>query len=168
MARPISRASFILGKYTGLTLTLFINSMIMMAVFLLTVWFYRMPITVSLFQAMQLIFVELLVVTAIALFFSTFSSSTLSAILTLGFYVIGHLTVDLKEFAGKSESEAAKAVATFFYYAFPNLEMLNIKGQAAVGIPVGLDYLMLATLYGLVYAAVIIMGACLIFVRRDF
>lgn len=168
MARPISRASFILGKYTGLTLTLFINTMIMMAIFLLTVWFYRMPMTISLFQAVQLIFVELLVVTAIALFFSTFSSSTLSAILTLGFYVIGHLTVDLKGLAGKSESEAAKAVATCVYYAFPNLEMLNIKGQAAVGIPVGFDYLMLATLYGLVYAAVIIMGACLVFARRDF
>ena len=82
--------------------------------------------------------------------------------------MIGHLTVDLKGLAGKSESEAAKAVATCVYYAFPNLEMLNIKGQAAVGIPVGFDYLMLATLYGLVYAAVIIMGACLVFVRRDF
>ena len=50
MARPISRASFILGKYTGLTLTLFINIMIMMAIFLLTVWFYRMPMTISHFS----------------------------------------------------------------------------------------------------------------------
>lgn len=168
MARPISRASFILGKYAGLTLTLLVNVMIMMAVFLLTVWFYHMPLTLSLFQAVQLIFVELLVVTAIALLFSTFSSSTLSAILTLGFYVIGHLTADLKGLAGKSGSETAKAVTNSFYYAFPNLEMLNIKGQAAMGIPVGFDYLMLASLYGLIYAALLITGACLVFDRRDF
>jgi ABC-type transport system involved in multi-copper enzyme maturation permease subunit len=168
MARPISRASFILGKYAGLALTLFVNVAIMLAVFLMTLWFYQVPVGLAIFQAVMLIFVELLVVTAIALFFSTFSSSTLSAILTLGIYVIGHLTVDLKSLAGKSESEAAKAIMTGLYYLCPNLEALNIKGQAAVGIPVGFDYLVLASLYGFAYAAVLVAGACLVFQRRDF
>lgn len=168
MARPISRTSFILGKYAGLALTLFVNVAIMLAVFLLTLWFYQVPVGLAIFQAVALIFVELLVVTAIALFFSTFSSSTLSAILTLGIYVIGHLTTDLRNVAGKSGNETASAIMNGLYYLCPNLESLNIKGQAAVGIPVGPDYLVLASLYGLVYAAVLVAGACFVFQRRDF
>ena len=168
MARPISRTSFILGKYAGLALTLFVNVAIMLAVFLMTLWFYQVPVGLAIFQAVRLIFVELLVVTAIALFFSTFSSSTLSAILTLGIYVIGHLTTDLKSVAGKSGNETASAIMNGLYYLCPNLESLNIKGQAAVGIPVGPDYLVLASLYGLAYTAVLVTGACLVFQRRDF
>ena len=168
MARPISRTAFILGKYAGLALTLFVNVLIMLAVFLLTLWFYNVPIGPAIFQAVGLIFVELLVVMAVALFFSTFSSSTLSAILTLGIYVLGHLTADLKGLAEKSESGAARAIMNALYYLCPNMEALNIKGQAAVGIPVGPDYLLLVSLYGVAYAAVLVTGACLVFQRRDF
>ncbi|MBA2484804.1 MAG: ABC transporter permease subunit [Nitrospira sp.] len=168
MARPISRTFFILGKYFGLVLTLFVNLSIMLAVFLVTLWLYHIPIGLSLLQAVQLIFVEILVVTAIALFFSTFSSTTLSAILTLGVYVIGHLTADVRSMAAKGESGTVKAVVDVFYYLFPNLETLNIKGQAAVGVLVAPEYLMLASLYGVVYAGVLLAGACAVFQQRDF
>jgi Cu-processing system permease protein len=168
MARPISRTCFILGKYVGLALTLLVNVAIMLAVFLITLSLYHVPIGLAIFQAVGLIFMELLVVTAIALFFSTFSSSMLSAILTLGMYVIGHLTTDLKSIAGKSPSETANMVMNGLYYLCPNLEAFNIKGQAAMGIPVGSDYLALASLYGFAYAAVLVTGACVIFQRRDF
>jgi ABC-type transport system involved in multi-copper enzyme maturation permease subunit len=168
MARPISRTCFILGKYFGLALTLLVNVAIMMAVFLVTLWLYHVPIGQSLFQAVQLIFVEILVVTAIALFFSTFTSSTLSAIFTLGLYVIGHLTADLRSVVATSESGVVKAIVDSFYYLCPNLEMLNIKGQAAVGIPAAPEYVVLASVYGLLYAGVLLTGACLVFQQRDF
>jgi Cu-processing system permease protein len=168
MARPISRAQFILGKYLGLVLTLFVNVMIMLGVFLCTLWMDQVPIHGAFLQAVELIFIELLLVTALALFFSTFSSATLSAIMTLGFYVVGHLTTDLKGLVEKSPSEMVKAVVTGLYYLCPNLELLNVKGQAASGIAVALSYQVLATAYGLVYASLLLAGACLIFQRRDF
>lgn len=168
MARPISRTFFIMGKYLGLTLTLFVNLAIMLAVFLLTLWLNHVPVERSLFQAVELIFVEILVVTAIALFFSTFTSTTLSAIFTLGLYVIGHLTADLRSMVANSESGTVKAVVDVLYYLCPNLEMLNIKGQAAVGLVVAPEYLMLASLYGVLYAGLLLTGACLVFQQRDF
>ena len=168
MARPMSRAFFIMGKYFGLALTLFVNMAVMLAVFLLTLWLYHVPIERSLFQAVQLIFVEVLVVTAIALLFSTFTSSTLTAIFTLGLYVIGHLTADLRAMVVNSEGGFGKAVVNLLYYLLPNLEMLNIKGQAAVGVVAAPEYMMLASLYGLLYAGVLVTGACLVFQRRDF
>ena len=168
MARPISRAQFILGKYFGLILTLLINVLIMTAVFFGTLWMDRTPVHPALLQAVQLIFMELLLVTALALFFSTFSSATLSGILTLAIYVVGHLTADLKDLAEKTHSGLVKAVMTGLYYVCPNLEALNVKGQASAGTAVALSYQALASAYGLLYAAMLITAACLVFRYREF
>ena len=112
MARPISRSQFVMGKYLGLVMTLFVNVAIMLAVFVLTLWMTRAPIHLALFQAVELIFIELLLVAALALFFSTFSSATLGAMMTIGFYMIGHLTGDLRGIAAKSQADAVKTVTT--------------------------------------------------------
>jgi ABC-type transport system involved in multi-copper enzyme maturation permease subunit len=168
MARPITRAQFILGKYLGLALTLLINLGIMLIVFLATLFMDHVPVHSGLFQAVQLIYVELLLVTALALFFSTFSSTAVSAMMTLGFYVIGHLTADLKGIAAQSSSDLIKTVMTGLYYVCPNLEALNVKGLAAQGTVVAVSYQALVSVYGLVYAAVLVTAACAVFSRRDF
>jgi len=168
MARPIRRTQFILGKYLGLVMTLGVNMAVMVMVFLATLWLYRAPVHGVLLQAVALIFVEVLLVTAMALFFSTFSTSMLSASFTIGMFVVGHLTMDLKGIAEKSHSETVKAVMHAVYYIFPNLEMLNVKAQAVVGVGVPYAYQATASLYGLLYTAALLAGACIIFQRRDF
>ena len=168
MARPITRTQFILGKYAGLIITLMANMLIMFGVFLVTLWANEAPVSMALFQAVQLIAVEVLLVTAIALFFSTFTSTTLSAILTLGVFVIGHLTTDLKGIAEQSKGEAVKVIMNGLYYVCPNLEVLNVKGQAAMGQVVSLSYQVLSSVYGLLYASLLIAAACLVFERREF
>jgi ABC-type transport system involved in multi-copper enzyme maturation permease subunit len=168
LAKPISRSQFILGKYLGLIITLGVNLVIMFDVFVFTLWMTQVPITMVLVQAVALMMVEFLVVTATALFFSTFSTPTLSAALTLGLYFIGHLTSDLKSLAEKSSSEVTKAVMTALYYLCPNLEVLNIKGQAVSGVSLAWSYQLSATLYGLLYASLLLAGAAAIFQKRDF
>jgi len=168
LARPISRTQFVLGKYLGLVLTLLINVLFMVAVFLVTLWAYSTPLHAALFQAVGLIFVELLLVTALALFFSTFSTATLSAIMTLGFYIIGHLTTDLKGLGENSRHAAVQAVVTWLYYVCPNLEVLNVKGQASTNGLVEMSYIGMASMYGLLYAALLLTAACAIFRHRDF
>jgi len=168
LARPITRVQFVLGKYLGLGFIVAINIAIMFAMFLATIWITGHSPYGSLFQATGLIFVEALLVMAVAMFFSTFSSSTLSATMTLGLYVIGHLTSDLKAIAEKSKDQLNETILTVLYYICPNLELLNIKGQAAAGIQVSFAYQALATVYGLLYAALLLAAACVIFQRRDF
>jgi len=168
MARPITRTQFILGKYLGLVLTLTVNVAIMLAVYAAVLWVYRAPLHGALLQAVELIFVELLLMTAIAMFFSSFTTTTLSAIMTLSFYVIGHLSTDLKGLAVKSQSEMMKVVMTTIYYLCPNLEVLNIKSQASMGLPVTLWYQALASAYGVLYTGMLLAAACVIFQRRDF
>jgi len=168
LARPITRVQFVLGKYMGLGLIVIVNIAIMFVMFLGTILLTGNVIHGSLFQAVELILVETLLVMAMALFFSTFSSSTLSATMTLGLFVIGYLTSDLKGIAEKSQSQFTEAALTALYYICPNLEMLNIKGQAASGLLVAAGYQATATVYGLLYAGLLLTGACFIFQRRDF
>ncbi|MGE3153979.1 MAG: ABC transporter permease [Nitrospiraceae bacterium] len=168
MARPITRTQFILGKYAGLIITLIANMLVMLGVYVLTLWASEAPVSLALLQAVQLMVVEVLLVTALALFFSTFTSATLSAILTVGVFIIGHLTTDLKGIAEKSKDGIVKDLMTGLYYMCPNLEVLNIKGQAAIGRLVPMSYQLLTSAYGLLYAALLIAVACLIFERREF
>ena len=168
LARPITRTQFVLGKFLGLMLVGGLNVAIMFVMFLSTIWLSGNAIHGSLFQAVQLTLVEILLVTAIAMFFSTFSSPTLSAIMTLGLYVIGHMTGDLKGIAEKTQNPTTESLMTALYYVCPNLEWLNIKGQAANGVAVSGEYQLAATAYGLLYATMLLLGACRIFERRDF
>jgi Cu-processing system permease protein len=168
LARPITRGQFVLGKYLGLVFIVMVNVGIMFAMFLATVLLSGYPVHASLFQAVELILVEALLVMSLALLFSTFSSSILSATMTIAFYVIGHLTTDLKAMAEKSPSAAIKSLVTALFYLCPNLEALNIKGQSAAGISVSLGFQAMATAYGLLYTCLLLAGACLVFQRRDF
>src|SRR4029077_13067229 len=70
----------------------------------------------ALLKAIALIYLNLAVVTAVALFFSTYSSPMLSAIFTLGVYVAGQFNADLKHFEVIVDSPAALAIASTLSY----------------------------------------------------
>jgi hypothetical protein len=110
LSKPVTRSQFIVGKYLGLTFTLVVNLAVMAAAYYavlvyldwmapdLTRQGWEAPAAdPQLLKAFALIGVELMLVTALALFFSTFSSTFLSAGLTLAVYVIGHFNADLKK-----------------------------------------------------------------------
>ena len=68
----------------------------------------------------------------------------------------------------KLVATSTESIMTALYYVCPNLEWLNIKGQAASGVPVSAEYQVAATAYGLLYAGLLLFGACRIFEHRDF
>ena len=167
VSKPVARYQFLVGKYLGLTLTLLVNTLIMAGGLLLVLFAQAVPIESMLFKALGLIFMEFMVITAVALLCSTFTSATLSAIFTLATYVIGHLTADLKTF-GEKMDEGMRAVVTGLYYILPNLERFNLKGNVIHHIEVSGADLLLIVAYGLTYVAFLLMAASIIFHRRDF
>ena len=82
--------------------------------------------------AIGLIFLELLLVTAIALFFSTFSGPFLSAALTFGLWVIGHFNAELRNFESVVESKVAAYLARGLYYVLPNFAAFDVKAQVVI------------------------------------
>jgi Cu-processing system permease protein len=181
LSKPIQRYEFILGKYAGLALTLFVNVAVMTLAFyavlayLNTQYPESVQVTWSapatdpgMLRAILLIFLELLLITAVALFFSTFSSPFLSAALTLGLWVIGHFNDDLRSFDAVVESPVAAYFARGLYYLLPNFGAFDIKAQVVYALPVPWQYVVTTTMYGCVYIALLLTGAVAIFSRRDF
>ncbi len=167
VSKPIPRYEFLLGKYCGLVITLLANTVVMVAGLLIVLQVMDVPITSLVFKSLALIFLELMVITAVAVLFSTFTSATLSAIFTLAVYVIGHLSGDLKEFAKKLD-EVSEMLVNAIYYTLPNLERFNLKGHVIHHLDFGMADMALTLAYGLTYAAFLLLLASVIFQRRDF
>jgi ABC-type transport system involved in multi-copper enzyme maturation permease subunit len=181
ITKPISREQFILGKYAGLVFTLITNLSAMTAVFYLVLLY--MNATTSeiarqawpapamdprLLVAVTLILAELMVVTALALFFSTFSSPLLSTVLTLGFWVAGHFSEDLRQFNQVVEMPIAAWIAKALYYVLPNLSPFDIKAEVVHGMPVPAMHVAYTLAYAVLYISILLLGAIAIFRRRDF
>jgi ABC-type transport system involved in multi-copper enzyme maturation permease subunit len=181
LSKPISRPQLVLGKYAGLVVTLAANVAVMTlalyAVLAYMTWTtppniqtaWDAPgIDPALLKAFFLIFVELMLVTALALFFSTFSTPLLSAALTFGFYIVGHFNADLRNFEQVVESRTAAWLARGLYHLLPDLSAFDVKTQVVHGLSVPPGYLALTAGYGLIYIALLLIAATLIFSRRDF
>ena len=167
VSKPVARWEFLVGKYLGLTITLLVNLLIMLVGFLVVLVIMGVGIDLLLFKAVLLIFMELMVITAVALLFSTFTTTTLSAIFTLAVYVIGHLTGDLKALGAKVDG-ANHTILTGLYYVMPNLENFNLKARVIHHLDIAASELALVLMYGLLYTAVLLLVAAGIFHRRDF
>lgn len=181
LAKPVSRSQFIAGKYAGLVLTLAANLLVMVVAMYAVLAYMQLGQSASvqaaaatsatdpgMLKAVLLIFVELMLVTAIALFFSTFSSPVLSAALTIGFYVAGHFNADLRNFDQVVESPAAVWLARGLYHVLPDFSAFDVKSQVVHGLPVTAGYLAWTIGYGLAYIAALLAAATAIFSRRDF
>jgi ABC-type transport system involved in multi-copper enzyme maturation permease subunit len=181
LSKPLSRSQFIAGKYAGLVLTLAVNVAVM-AIALYAVLAYMVwsaPPTIragwdapgldpALLKAVFLIFIELMLITAIAVFFSTFSTQILSAALTFGLFIAGHFNADLKNFDRVVSSHTAALLARGVYHVLPDLSAFDVKTEVVHGLPVTAGYVAATTAYGLTYVAALLLVATFIFSRRDF
>jgi ABC-2 type transport system permease protein len=118
--------------------------------------------------AIFLTFVELMLITAIALFFSTFSTPLLSAVLTFGLYLAGHFNTELRNFDQVVDSKAAAWLARALYHVLPDLSAFDVKTEVVHGLPVTSGYVLWTAGYGLTYIAALLLAATFIFSRRDF
>jgi ABC-type transport system involved in multi-copper enzyme maturation permease subunit len=168
LSRPVRRWEFILGKYLGLVMTLVVNTALMTAGFyialLITNGLHKTD--ALLLVAIYFIVLQFLIVTALTILFSTFSSPIFSAIFAFALFVIGTFAEDLKNFAAISKG-AAKLLATAAAYVMPNFASLNVIAQAAHDQGVGSRLILFNTLYALLYSASAVAAAVLIFERRN-
>jgi ABC-type transport system involved in multi-copper enzyme maturation permease subunit len=121
----------------------------------------------ALLTAFLLIFAQLALVTAVALFFSTFSTPLLSAALTFGLYIIGHFNADLKNFEAVVDSPVAAWTARVLYYLLPNLAPFDVKAQVVHGQAIDGGSVVLTLGYAVLYIAALLVAAVLVFERRD-
>src|SRR6266852_4100010 len=123
LSKPIGRGEFLLGKYLGLCLTLLVNVAIMGAGLSLALLYVKRgwdPLVVRIWPAIFLIYIELAILTGVAMLFSAFSSPALSALLTFFVFVIGHFSAALQTLANSMGSAPTRWVFAGLYYLLPN------------------------------------------------
>jgi ABC-type transport system involved in multi-copper enzyme maturation permease subunit len=174
LPKPLWRWEFVLGKWLGMLLTLAVQMTVMGAVLALVLAAQGASFDVATAKAVWLLFVNVMIVTSIAVFFSAFSSPFLSGFFALGCFVVGRSVPDIRALGAKL-GEGSGAVLNLLCDLVPNLHLFYPSG-AIVGAQevsvhrnfVGMDYMLSTTGYGVSYSLVVLVLAMLVFRKRDF
>ncbi|HLE70103.1 MAG TPA: ABC transporter permease [Vicinamibacteria bacterium] len=167
LPKPISRSQFLLGKYFGLCLTLLVNLMVMTVGLYVLLFLMKQPFEPALLKAIFLTYLELALLVAVAILFSTFTSSILSGLFAGFVYVAGYLSNDLKNLESVVESAFLPQVTRVLYYVLPNFKNFDVKAAVVAGDPVLWSQLGWATAYAAIYIALLLVASCWIFQKRN-
>ncbi len=167
-SKPIGRSEFIIGKYLGLCLTILVNVIVMgVGVSLALLYVEGGSLAATIWGTIVLIFLELAILIAVAIVFSTFSSPALSALLTFLVFIIGNFSSSLRDFAENLGSEFAKVFFGAIYYLLPNLSHYSFITNAAHGDFPPANLILGGLIYAICYASVLLAISILIFNRRN-
>jgi len=175
--KPIHRYEFVLGKFGGMVLTLAVQIAIMSAVLagVLAMQDVALSEAGPVARAVVLLFGEVVVITSVAVLFSTFTTPFLSGVFTLGMFLVGRSTPELRELIGRLSSAPARVALHAALRVVPDLHVFYVSGSLVDGRYVTVhgdyvdwSYVATASGYGILYAACALSLGILIFSRRDF
>lgn len=171
VSKPIERWEFVAGKYAGMALLLSVLVGVFAAFLAGTLAWQGVPVSAVIGKAIALAWIEVLLVAAIAIFFSSFSTPFLSGIFTLGVWAIGRLMPDVER-AAQSASPAIRWTAELAAWLVPDLA---VSGRVIDGAHISVhgdfvswSYVGFASLHGVLWIAGLLALAAVLFHRRDF
>jgi ABC-type transport system involved in multi-copper enzyme maturation permease subunit len=167
--KPISRTEFIVGKHLGLSAVLAVMIAIMTIIYLGMLYWAKIPFSLSsILLSQAFLFLELAVLTAVAILFGVFTSSILATLFSFGIYFMGHISKDLLKLGAITKNENIETLTKSLYLVLPNLERFNLKNDAVYGLLPASSELFSTLLYGILYVVFLLTLANLIFARRQF
>ena len=167
--KPISRTEFIVGKHLGLSAVLAAMIAIMTVIYLGMLYWAKIPFSLSsILLSQAFLFLELAVLTAVAILFGVFTSSILATLFSFGVYFMGHISKDLLKLGAITKNANIETLTKSLYLVLPNLERFNLKNDAVYGLLPTSSELFSTFLYGILYIVLLLTIANLIFSRRQF
>lgn len=167
LAKPISRVDFIVGKYLGTVLTIWMVMVVMGFLYLFVTVLSRSALNGTIFLAMYLSAIEVALLTAVMTFFSSFTTPLLSSFFTACVFISGHLSKDLLAFAEHFGQTFFRFISTVAFYTLPNLSLFNIRPEAVHDLPVLERYSSSVTMYAFFYIMFFLFLSSVIFRRKD-
>jgi Cu-processing system permease protein len=170
LAKPLRRWEFLLGKFTGLVLTLTVNTAAMAAGLFLALWFVKHSLVrgdAVVLVAVYFILLKLTLVVALAMMFSCFTSPLLAILFTGGLYVAGLFVAQLRSLQLTQMSVHTQKFFSILSYLLPNFENYDVMGAAAHGRAISRSLVLHNTLYTALYCAIVLSVAAAIFSRKD-
>lgn len=167
LSKPIRRWQFLLGKFLGIALLMVSIVALLYGLSAGLRYVQGAAPTPAFTWAFVLIYLQLLIVSAVALFFASFSSPLLSGLLTVGIFVLGHLHDQLTLVRSFFEARIVRRLIDAVAFVLPNLTSLNVATEVVHEFPLPIGYLAHAAWYALSYTVVVLVFAMMIFARRD-
>lgn len=167
-SKPIPRGSFLIGKYLGLMAVLALEVLIMAILYLgLTALTQGLP-GLPFWTAVVMLMLELSLLVAWCMLFSTYSSPTVATFFSIAVLVIGNVADDIWTFGQQSESEFVQSSSEALYWILPNFQVLNGSDLAVHNTGMAPDQFLASLCYGLGYTVAVMSLAVLVFSKKDF
>ena len=166
LAKPLSRDEFFLGKFAGLGVTLLVNVLLMSAGLALTLLATGRGVDPGLLAAVYPIYLGLLLVVALAVTFSTLTSTVMAAVFTIGLVVAGRF-LDVIRHIQDVRPDVPTWLTSLLYYALPNFRNFDFKDRVAHGDPVALATLGWVTAYAAAYIGLVLLAGLFAFRSRE-
>ena len=168
LSKPVSRMEYLLGKYFGLLFTI-VTMMAMMAILFGVAlfvtgtdfeWVYLLSIGLT--------FCEMVLVTAIVIFFSAFTGPLLTGLFTMGVFISGRTLADVLEFAHVTENPVLADTVSVLRHVIPNFDLFDLRTAAVHGLPIDPGHVAWAVGYMALYSVALLVVAEFVFRRREF
>lgn len=176
LCKPVERWQFLLGKYFGavaaLGLMMALMTGVLITVFALQQGEYSVDRLAVLAQAPVMYFVQMSLLAAVAVCFSTFVSPLVNFFLSGGLYLVGSLFATLFDTLQNNPTTPAfaKGFATAVNTILPNFSLFNVQNpiiNPGQSIQSEGAYYLTATGYGVVYITAMLILGMLIFQKRE-
>ena len=168
LSKPLTRAEFLLGKFVGLVIAIWLQMAVMVTVFGVVSLASGAVLSATHAAAFLLTAMELALMVAIATFFSAFTTPMLASFFSIALWLVGNLTRNLRDIGAVSELESVRTATLWLHRLLPDLDSFNLSIEAAHGLPIAATDVWLALAYGFAYIAIVLLGAVALFERRDF
>lgn len=167
IAKPLSRISYVLGTFLGLSAILLVSHLILVLALCFVLFSGGFALPNGLFWCLGLIYLEAVLVLAIALLFSFTTNAVLASTFTVILFLCGRSSYTLVLLAEKSESSFYRGVYKLVHSILPDLLRFDIRSLVAYGKEFPIDFVYWGGLYFLLYSAVCLVLGCLVFQRRN-
>ncbi|MBL0226726.1 MAG: ABC transporter permease subunit [Geobacteraceae bacterium] len=176
---PVSRTSYIMGKFFGIVTFIMVGSILLGLVATVVIALvssqYPSDIPVRwlyIWAAILMDGFKYVLVAAVALLFSAVSTSFyLPFIATLVVYFCGSASQGVYEYItsdyGKTMSAMTRNLISSIYYLIPNFAAFDFKVQAVYPLAVPFQGLLFTGVYFLIYTGMVLMIAVWVFNRRE-
>jgi len=168
LARPVSRAEYILGKFFGMLLLVIVAIVIMTVIFTALLFFYGgAGKIVDFLPAIYTIFLQTSTIISVAVLCSTLTEPAVAATLTISFYIIGATSYNLVYAITKRTSESVKQIIMTLRYILPDFNHFNIKDNLVYGR--GLENLSIgfASIYALIIVVIVLSLSIIFFNAKE-
>ena len=167
LTRPVTRFEYLLGKLSGIVSTIGLLMFAMALAFVAIIYVSGLSANRVLLAAIYLSILEMTLMSAIVVFFSTFTTPILTSFFSFCIFVAGSLSGDLRAFAQRFGGSSVRWLMDLFYYTLPNFSVFNLRHEAVHNLPFNMSDLTMATVYAAVYSVALIYFGYIVFKSRE-